>query len=74
MNNSANDKNKAIPPQVKVVYEKAKDALQGKHYDYAIQLLTGALRLKADFVDGRDLLRLAERKREQEIPVPVSAR
>ena len=71
MNNSANNKNKAIPPQVKVVYEKAKDAVQSKNYDYAIQLLTGALRLKADFVDGRDLLRLAERKREQEIPVPV---
>ena len=49
-----------LPEEIKSLYDKASMAVDQRNYDYAIELLIRAIKIKPDFAKGRQLLRLAE--------------
>jgi len=49
-----------LPPNVKLLWLKARTAVQSANLDYAVSLLQAVLKENADFLEGRKLLRKCE--------------
>lgn len=57
-----------LSPELSNCFERGKMALHRENYDYAIELFTKSLALKADFASARYLLRKAEQRRFRKNP------
>ena len=47
----------AIPRQIRDQYQRGKDAFQRNNFDYAIEILSGVLKMEPGFFDARQALR-----------------
>src|SRR5882724_12061790 len=54
-----------INPTAKTFYEKARDALERKNYDYAIEMLIQTLNVEPNFTKARQYLRAAQMKKTE---------